>query len=61
MDIRAIPKPGQIRGINRYLLQAMLMKLGCKVQFYGIVGDNYDQLASYSPGNARTGAYGQKG
>lgn len=45
VDIKAIPQPGQIRDVNRYLLQAMLMELGCQVRSYGIVGDDYDQLA----------------
>ncbi|MGA8942861.1 MAG: gephyrin-like molybdotransferase Glp [Thermoactinomyces sp.] len=46
VDIRTVPALGQIRDVNRYLLQAMLMELGCQVRSYGIVGDDYDQLAA---------------
>lgn len=46
VDIQDVPAPGQIRDVNRYLLQAMLVELGCTVQSYGIVGDDYGQLVA---------------
>lgn len=45
VDIQHKPQPGQIRDVNSYMLQALLVELGCKVQAYGIVGDDYERLS----------------
>lgn len=39
-----IPRPGQIRDINSYTLQAQIEQAGATVRLYGIVGDEEERL-----------------
>ena len=46
VDIKTVPKNGQIRDVNSYLLAAQVEEAGAKARCYGIAPDNAEHLLS---------------
>ncbi|MDW8802830.1 molybdopterin molybdotransferase MoeA [Clostridium sp. A1-XYC3] len=44
VGVEEIPKKGQVRDINTYILYSSILRDGCKPINYGVVRDNYHQL-----------------
>lgn len=44
VDINEVPKPGQIRDVNRYVIIGLLTREGFVVKSLGIVRDNLDKI-----------------
>jgi len=44
VDCNDIPKPGQIRDINTYLLYSLIVESGCEPVKYGLIKDDFELL-----------------
>lgn len=46
VDADTVPRPGQVRDVNTYMLASLCRQAGCDVNSYGVLGDDHDTIAA---------------